>query len=223
MGHAEGMYIRRCCVVAGAASAGLALARRSRTGPRGFPGGRTVRPGCSSACCSLAFCVVSLLTNNSPWPATVVVPADGVAHLLRAAVDPQAGAGRHGRRRDCSASRSRCRGRGHRRWAGAPGDVGRAGGDPVRVVARRAVAGVRGVPGPRLLADLAGQALGRRARCGRRGGACCCRWRSRAWACWSTSRKRHRGSATAAVLAGARAAHSDPVPHGVGGPGGHRG
>ena len=50
MGHAEGMYIGLLVV---AVAASLAWRWPAVKGwAEGLPGGRTVRPGCSSACCS---------------------------------------------------------------------------------------------------------------------------------------------------------------------------
>jgi signal transduction histidine kinase len=73
MGHADGMYIG-LLVVAGAAL--LALRWRAVKDWAERVAWRPYREaGLLVGLLLLAFCVVSLLTNNSPWPATVVVPA----------------------------------------------------------------------------------------------------------------------------------------------------
>src|SRR5580693_4867301 len=73
MGHADGMYV---ALLLGAVAASLAWrwpsvkdwARRCSWRPYR-------EAGLLVGLLLLAFCVVLLLTNNSPWPATVVVPA----------------------------------------------------------------------------------------------------------------------------------------------------
>jgi len=78
MGHADGMY--RVLVLAGAAiCCCLMLAWREPGYPGWVPRIKQRLPGREAGllvgALILAFCVVSLLTSNSPWPATVVVPA----------------------------------------------------------------------------------------------------------------------------------------------------
>jgi len=73
MGHAEGMYIGLLVV------AGVALLAWRWRAVKSWAERVAWRPyreaGLLVGLLLLAFCVVSLLTNNSPWPATVVVPA----------------------------------------------------------------------------------------------------------------------------------------------------
>jgi signal transduction histidine kinase len=72
MGHAEGMYIGLLVV------AGVALLAWRWQAVRSWAERTAWRPyheaGLLVGLLLLAFCVVSLLTSNSPWPATVVVP-----------------------------------------------------------------------------------------------------------------------------------------------------
>ena len=118
MGHAEGMYIGLLVV------AGVALLAWRWQAVKDWAERVAWRPyreaGLLVGLLLLAFCVVSLLTNNSPWPATVVVPL--TAWLIFCAPSPAASS----RRSPWSspglpASRSRCRGRRHRPHTGAPG------------------------------------------------------------------------------------------------------
>jgi len=73
MGHPDGMYIGLLVV------AGVALLAWRWQAVRNWAERVAWRPyreaGLLVGLLALAFCVVSLLTNNSPWPATVVVPA----------------------------------------------------------------------------------------------------------------------------------------------------
>src|SRR3984885_6029079 len=73
MGHPEGMYIGLLVV------AGVALLAWRWQAVKDWAQRVAWRPyreaGLLVGLLALAFCVVSLLTNNSPWPATVVVPA----------------------------------------------------------------------------------------------------------------------------------------------------
>jgi signal transduction histidine kinase len=72
MGHADGMYIGLLVI------AGVALLAWRWQAVRDWAERVSWRPyreaGLLVGLLILAFCVVSLLTNNSPWPATVVVP-----------------------------------------------------------------------------------------------------------------------------------------------------
>ena len=73
MGHADGMYIGLLVV------AGVALLAWRWQAVKDWAQRVSWRPyrevGLLIGLLLLAFCVVSLLTNNSPWPGTVVVPA----------------------------------------------------------------------------------------------------------------------------------------------------
>jgi signal transduction histidine kinase len=73
MGHADGMYV---ALLLGAVVASLAWRWPSVKNWASRASWRPYREaGLLVGLLLLAFCVVSLLTNNSPWPATVVVPA----------------------------------------------------------------------------------------------------------------------------------------------------
>jgi signal transduction histidine kinase len=75
MGHADGMYIGLLMV------AGVAFLAWRWQAVKGWAERASWKPyreaGLLLGLLILAFCVVSLLTNNSPWPATVVVPVTG--------------------------------------------------------------------------------------------------------------------------------------------------
>jgi signal transduction histidine kinase len=73
MGHADGMYV---ALLLGAVAASLAWRWPSVKNWARRGSWRPYREaGLLVGLLLLAFCVVLLLTNNSPWPATVVVPA----------------------------------------------------------------------------------------------------------------------------------------------------
>ena len=219
MGHADGMYV---ALLVGAVVASLAWRWPAVKDWAERVAWRPYREaGLLVGLLLLAFCVVSLLTNNSPWPATVVVPV--TVWLIFCAPPPvrkfapvaMVVAGIVGVALTVSRAGSPALDGGPGQWAAS--------------VATRYASWRTAL----LLESVVFLALG-----------CWLIWRARPAAAASLRPPRwglllplavagvgllvnqQEGHAAAGHRSGARrrrAAHSDPVPHGVGGPGGHRG